>query len=70
MWSRVSQELPLVATRILGIDSIVAGTDAGARDDWGFLSVHARSLTIAGGTTEVNKNIVAERVLGLPREPR
>ena len=38
--------------------------------DWGSLAMHARSLTIAGGTTEVNKNIVAERVLGLPREPR
>jgi alkylation response protein AidB-like acyl-CoA dehydrogenase len=27
-----------------------------------------RSYTIAGGTTQVNKNIIAQRVLGLPRE--
>jgi alkylation response protein AidB-like acyl-CoA dehydrogenase len=29
-----------------------------------------QSLTIAGGTTNINKNIVAERILGLPPEPR
>ena len=32
-----------------------------------FLS--SQSLTIAAGTTNVNKNVLAERVLGLPREP-
>ena len=37
------------------------------RGRWGFELLRARGNSIEGGTTEILKNIVAERVLGLPR---
>jgi alkylation response protein AidB-like acyl-CoA dehydrogenase len=35
--------------------------------DWTYKFLRARANSIEGGTTEILKNIVAERVLGLPR---
>jgi alkylation response protein AidB-like acyl-CoA dehydrogenase len=52
-----------LAMRVLGSDSL-AGEGAWARE---FL--FAPSMHIGGGTEEVMKNLVAEQVLGLPREP-
>ena len=37
---------------------------------WAYNLVAARQTTIAGGTTEINLNIIGEMGLGLPREPR
>ena len=37
---------------------------------WTYNLAAARQTTIAGGTTEINLNIIAELGLGLPREPR
>jgi alkylation response protein AidB-like acyl-CoA dehydrogenase len=35
--------------------------------EWGRDRVYVRAMSIAGGTTQVNKNIIAQRLLGLPR---
>jgi len=49
----------------------LAGPDALRRvGPWQHQFLIAPSLHIAGGTDEIQKNVVAERVLGLPREPR
>jgi alkylation response protein AidB-like acyl-CoA dehydrogenase len=59
LWSETEQHITEVAAEVLGPDAL---TGSWARD-----RVYSRALTIAGGTTQVNKNIVAQRILGLPR---
>ena len=47
----------------------VQGPDAEAIDVWHWGYLFSRALTIGGGTSEVQRNIIGERLLGLPREP-
>jgi len=46
------------------------GPHAEEVDVWHWAYLFSRALTIGGGTTEVLSNIIAEQLLGLPREPR
>ena len=61
MWSETNQQLTQLAADILGPEALTNGAP------WAFELLRARGNSIEGGTTEVLKNIVAERVLGLPR---
>ena len=63
----LNQRVQLLATDLLGVDAIAWTDDALPPEVRGML--RSRANTIEGGTTEINKNVVGERVLGLPREP-
>jgi alkylation response protein AidB-like acyl-CoA dehydrogenase len=61
MWSETNQQVTQLAVDVLGPSALQAG------DDWAYELLRARGNSIEGGTTEVLKNIIAERVLGLPK---
>jgi alkylation response protein AidB-like acyl-CoA dehydrogenase len=80
-WSEYHREVSELATHILGLDAVAPQgrrpvlsfrtDDPGAPNSsasWAGVFLNARAGTIYGGTSEIQRNILAERVLGLPRE--
>jgi alkylation response protein AidB-like acyl-CoA dehydrogenase len=68
-WAEINQSLTELAMEIEGPYSQLARGSEYAIDDahWQYLFLRARANSIEGGTTEILKNIIAERVLGLPK---
>ncbi|WP_406189930.1 acyl-CoA dehydrogenase [Streptomyces griseus] len=64
--TRHQQKVAELTLELLGPDGSVDEPAAGGRALHGFLM--SRCLTIAGGTTQIQLNVVAERILGLPRD--
>jgi alkylation response protein AidB-like acyl-CoA dehydrogenase len=63
----LNQRIQLAAVDLLGAHATAwehAGLDRTVKG-----MLRSRANTIEGGTTEVNKNVIGERLLGLPREP-
>jgi alkylation response protein AidB-like acyl-CoA dehydrogenase len=60
-WSEINQSLTELAMDVAGPRAMLDD------DEWTYRFLRARANSIEGGTTEILKNIVAERVLGLPR---
>ena len=68
-WSELQQRLQDTAVEILGLAGLVPEGDAEALDggSWCHELLWSRAATIYAGTSEVQRNILARRALGLPR---
>jgi alkylation response protein AidB-like acyl-CoA dehydrogenase len=71
-WSEYSQKFAEILMNVRGADAMVMPDQAPSEynpDQWQSNFLSSRSVTIWGGTAQVQRNIVGERVLGLPKEP-
>jgi alkylation response protein AidB-like acyl-CoA dehydrogenase len=67
--SRILHEGAHVQRLLLGAEAMLHGPDNPRADAANFLSLNAYFTSIGGGTDQIQRNIIGERVLGLPREP-
>jgi alkylation response protein AidB-like acyl-CoA dehydrogenase len=71
VWANWHKRLGEVAMDVLGSAGLTAASGDGYDlDRWQRLFLFSLADTIYGGSDEVQRNILAERVLGLPREAR
>ncbi|WP_255795738.1 acyl-CoA dehydrogenase IpdE1 [Mycobacteroides abscessus] len=68
LWANWHRDLGELAMEIIGTSTLL--TNAGEMDEWQRLFLFSRADTIYGGSNEIQRNIISERVLGLPREAR
>ncbi len=68
LWANWHRELGEIAMDVQGMAGLAL--PEGEFDEWQRLYLFSRSDTIYGGSNEIQRNIIAERVLGLPREAK
>jgi len=69
-WATWHRDLGELAVDILGLSGLVADGFPYELDEFQRTFLFSRSETIYGGSNEIQKNIIGERVLGLPPEPK
>jgi alkylation response protein AidB-like acyl-CoA dehydrogenase len=62
-WSDMTQQMSEAALAVMGAEAPLMGT-------WQRQWLWSKSASVAGGTSEVQRNVIGERLLGLPREQR
>ena len=68
LWERAQQGMGEFAMDLLGVPGqVLSGPSSVEGGDWARTYLRGRGHSIEAGTTEILKNIIAERVLGLPR---
>jgi alkylation response protein AidB-like acyl-CoA dehydrogenase len=68
LWAHWHRSLGELAMEVIGAPSMITPPDD--FDQWQRLYLFTRADTIYGGSDEIQRNIIAERTLGLPREAR
>ncbi|HSG78631.1 MAG TPA: acyl-CoA dehydrogenase family protein [Acidimicrobiia bacterium] len=69
-WTDLLRDLYALGLEALGPAGALVGGDAPSGGEWAGAFLGTPGLRIGGGTDEVQRNLIGERVLGLPKEPR
>ena len=70
LWSQWHRSLGELAMAVSGPQGLLTAGEPYLLDDLQTLFLFSRADTIYGGSDEIQRNVIAERILGLPREAR